>query len=90
MKPEVLAEGTRCACSHCPECVDKPEPTFGHSMMAECTREAVHMVTVREPLFAIHDDDLSDVLVGYKAKTTRERPMCEPCARWHEQKAGAR
>ena len=72
-----IKPGTRCECrTDHPYNFDAPAPSYHARRGQECRADAVRMVTVRDR------EDFN--------KRVGELQLCEPCALFHEAKAGAR
>lgn len=74
---ESVKPGTRCECND-RACADSQEKVPPNAVVIgnRCERDAVRMVLVVRGAFSSRD--------------TREVPMCDPCASFHEAKDGAR
>jgi hypothetical protein len=86
---ETIKPGTRCECSS----IEHRHSSPLHSHELPCGRDAVRMVETRsvEPPTPTPCNEWTWVTepeyLGYWMKRS---PMCEPCASFHEAKAGAR
>jgi hypothetical protein len=77
MTAPTIQPGTRCGCRDAAcDCGHEYRATSEAARDERCQREAVRMVTV--PVRETYYGALYQV------------PLCEPCAAWHEAKAGAR
>jgi hypothetical protein len=93
MTAPTIQPGTRCECRD-PQCPAKfPGDSYPHAHPEvlgdkRCTSaNAVRLVTVLNPHVPARDS-FGNQYPGIPSKRTF--PACEPCATWHESKAGAR
>jgi hypothetical protein len=82
-----IQPGTRCGCRV--ETCEHGHAGLVTGPVCRCSHDAVRMVTVRDmdgnvhpPCVAVTGSDMVTGIVGI--------PMCEPCAAYHESKAGTR